>query len=78
MERVKLRAWIKSDIPALAKYRNNKKIWDNCRDVFPYPYTKGMLNSLSISLKVKVSRAITASKSTTKRQKISASSEVRM
>lgn len=40
MERFKLRVWIKSDIPLLAKDLNNKKIWDNCRDVLPYPYTK--------------------------------------
>ena len=34
-----LRQWQESDIPALAKYLNNKKIWDNCRDSLPYPYT---------------------------------------
>ena len=34
-----LRRWQESDIPALAKYLNNKKIWDNCRDSLPYPYT---------------------------------------
>lgn len=37
MERVKLRAWTKSDIPALAKDLNNKKFVDNCRDSLPYP-----------------------------------------
>ena len=36
----KLRAWTKADIPALAKHLNNKKIWDNCRDTLPYPYTE--------------------------------------
>ena len=35
-----IRTWSKSDIPALAKYLNNKKIWDNCRDSLPYPYTE--------------------------------------
>ena len=40
MERFKLRAWARSGILSLAKYLNNKKIWDNCRDVLPYPYTK--------------------------------------
>ena len=34
-----LRLWQESDAPALAKYLNNKKIWDNCRDSLPYPYT---------------------------------------
>ena len=34
-----LRQWQESDAPALAKYLNNKKIWDNCRDSLPYPYT---------------------------------------
>ena len=34
-----LRPWQESDVPALAKYLNNKKIWDNCRDRLPYPYT---------------------------------------
>lgn len=33
-----LREWNKADVPALAKYLNNKKIWDNCRDALPYPY----------------------------------------
>lgn len=36
----KLRTWTRADIPALAKYLNNKKIWDNCRDALPYPYTE--------------------------------------
>ena len=34
-----LRQWQESDVPALAKFLNNKKIWDNCRDSLPYPYT---------------------------------------
>ena len=35
-----LRPWQESDVPALAKYLNNKKIWINCRDRLPYPYTE--------------------------------------
>ncbi len=35
-----LRPWQKSDVTSLAKYLNNKKIWDNCRDRLPFPYTK--------------------------------------
>ncbi len=34
-----IRAWGKSDINSLTKYLNNKKIWDNCRDSLPFPYT---------------------------------------
>ena len=35
-----LRPWQLSDIPSLALYLNNKKIWDNCRDRLPFPYTE--------------------------------------
>lgn len=35
-----VRPWKKADTFALAKYLNNKKIWDNCRDGLPYPYTE--------------------------------------
>ena len=35
-----LRNWQKKDIKSLAKHANNKKIWDNLRDEFPYPYTE--------------------------------------
>ena len=38
MSRLLIRTLAKSYIPALAKYLNNKKIWDNCRDILPYPY----------------------------------------
>lgn len=34
-----LRTWHTEDAPSLAKQLNNKKIWDNCRDSLPYPYT---------------------------------------
>ena len=30
-----------SDISQLAKLANNKNIWDNLRNVFPYPYSEG-------------------------------------
>ena len=35
----KLRAWRPGDEPSLAKYANNRKVWINLRDIFPYPYT---------------------------------------
>lgn len=34
-----LRTWRREDAPSLAGQLNNKKIWDNCRDSLPYPYT---------------------------------------
>ena len=37
---VTLREWKRSDADALAAIANNKKIWDNVRDLLPYPYTK--------------------------------------
>ena len=40
MSRLLIRAWTKSDIPTLAKHLNNKRIWDNCRDVLLYPYVE--------------------------------------
>lgn len=36
---IRLRLLEKSDAQPLAKVANNKKIADNLRDVFPYPYT---------------------------------------
>jgi ribosomal-protein-alanine N-acetyltransferase len=35
-----LREWKRSDADALAAIANNKKIWNNVRDLLPYPYTK--------------------------------------
>ena len=35
-----LREWRKEDIKVLIQLANNKKIFNNLRDVFPYPYTK--------------------------------------
>lgn len=37
---ITLRNWQKKDIKSLARNANNKKIWDNLRDEFPYPYTE--------------------------------------
>ena len=36
----RLRTWQESDVSSLAQYLNNRKIWDNCRDRLPYPYTE--------------------------------------
>jgi RimJ/RimL family protein N-acetyltransferase len=35
-----LRSWRADDAPSLAMHANNRKIWINLRDRFPYPYTK--------------------------------------
>lgn len=35
-----LRTWAESDVKVLPKHLNNKKIWDNCRDGLPFPYTE--------------------------------------
>jgi len=34
-----IRDWQKEDAPSVAKYANNRKIWMNLRDSFPYPYS---------------------------------------
>lgn len=34
-----LRSWEMSDAVSLAENLNNKKIWDNVRDMLPHPYT---------------------------------------
>lgn len=34
-----LRTWQTKDAPSLAQELNNKKIWDNCRDMLPFPYS---------------------------------------
>lgn len=36
---VVLRELIDSDIPKMAAYANNKKVFDNVRDAFPHPYS---------------------------------------
>lgn len=40
LELIKLRNWQEKDRKSLSKNANNKKIWDNLRDEFPYPYTE--------------------------------------
>lgn len=35
-----LRKWLLKDVKSLAKHANNKNIWNNLRDEFPYPYTE--------------------------------------
>ena len=37
---VELKKWEMKYVDELAKHANNKKISDNVRDTFPYPYTK--------------------------------------
>jgi RimJ/RimL family protein N-acetyltransferase len=34
-----IRNWQIQDAPFIAKYANNRKIWINLRDAFPYPYS---------------------------------------
>ena len=41
MNAVRLRTLQEEDIEPMARLANNRKIWKNLRDVFPYPYTKG-------------------------------------
>ena len=36
-----VRSWALSDLDALVRYANNRQIWLNLRDRFPYPYTRG-------------------------------------
>jgi RimJ/RimL family protein N-acetyltransferase len=33
-----LRDWRRDDVPSIAKYANNRRIWLNLRDGFPHPY----------------------------------------
>jgi ribosomal-protein-alanine N-acetyltransferase len=35
-----VRDWTWADVPALVHYANNRKVWINLSDVFPYPYTE--------------------------------------
>jgi RimJ/RimL family protein N-acetyltransferase len=34
-----VRSWRTSDVPSLVSHANNRNIWINLRDRFPYPYT---------------------------------------
>ena len=36
----RVRSWRMSDVPALVKYANNRKLWLNLRDRFPHPYRR--------------------------------------
>jgi RimJ/RimL family protein N-acetyltransferase len=40
MHTIQLRLWQLEDLDNLVRYANNKKIFDNLRDVFPHPYTE--------------------------------------
>ncbi len=35
-----IRDWRDDDASSLARYANNRKIWSNLRDGFPYPYAR--------------------------------------
>jgi ribosomal-protein-alanine N-acetyltransferase len=35
-----VRSWQTSDVESLVVHANNRKIWRNLRDAFPYPYTR--------------------------------------
>lgn len=35
-----LREWRRGDEPSLVRHANNRNVWINLRDVFPYPYTQ--------------------------------------
>lgn len=35
-----VRSWRTSDVDALARHADNRKIWLNLRDAFPHPYTR--------------------------------------
>jgi len=39
LERCEVRTWRASDVDSLVKHANNRNVWINLRDRFPYPYT---------------------------------------
>jgi RimJ/RimL family protein N-acetyltransferase len=39
VQKITLRGWRKEDCERLAEIANNRKIWINLREPFPYPYT---------------------------------------
>lgn len=39
LQRSILRPWKRGDEPSLVRHANNRKIWENVRDHFPFPYT---------------------------------------
>ena len=36
----KVRSWHPDDVESIVRHANNRKVWLNLRDRFPYPYTK--------------------------------------
>lgn len=40
LTRCLLREWRRGDEPSLVRHANNRNVWINLRDVFPYPYTQ--------------------------------------
>ena len=41
LPKLTLRPFLPSDVESLARHANNRRIWQNLRDGFPHPYTKG-------------------------------------
>jgi len=41
LERCVIRTWQLTDAESVAKQANNRKVWRNLRDAFPFPYTIG-------------------------------------
>jgi RimJ/RimL family protein N-acetyltransferase len=39
LQRSTLRSWKDDDVESLSRYANNRKVWRNLRDSFPFPYT---------------------------------------
>jgi len=39
LERCEIRSWEKRDVRSLAHHANNRRIWRNVRDQFPFPYS---------------------------------------
>ena len=40
LQHARVRPFRASDVPAIVRHANNRKIWLNLRDRFPHPYTK--------------------------------------
>lgn len=41
LPKLTLRPFLPGDVESLARHANNRRIWQNLRDGFPHPYTKG-------------------------------------
>lgn len=59
-KKITLRPPTQADIPALASIANNKKIFDNVRDMFPHPYTLKDAENFIEFVQTKKSREIFA------------------